>query len=231
MPQPERLVLTAHQEIHPQCLPTLPPIARQNAECDGQVHAGVTRGPALGALFSRVGRQEMKSQDIDPARAQAVGRAGQVLPGRLFGQQMPKAVERAVGDVDRFVNAKRGHVGLKNRGRELAPGQFALQVVETGPVQIEARHPVPARSQRRDQSARTAGRLQQVPHGKRAILARGRLDEVGFQARLAAEGQVVVLRVVVPGCRDRSGLHVGMDVFIANDLRTVALARGLRRGR
>ncbi len=157
-------------------------------------------GPSLDALFRSVRRQEVETEDVNSARPQAPGYALQVGLRADFSEQVPKAVQGAIGGVDGARKLEIGHVGAKYPGAKAATRQSPLQVIEGRLTEVESSHPEAPRSHFRHHAAAAARRLQEAAGRKGAILPPGRREEVRFLASLGLEGEVVVVRKVIPLC-------------------------------
>ncbi len=142
--------------------------------------------------------QEVEAEDINTAGPQTVGHALQMTACRCFAQQVAKSCRTCKRRHPRAGSGRSRPCRRKHRGSQLPPRQPPLQVIQRGPVQIEARHAVAAGGQFGHQSARAARRLEQPPGRKGAILAARGLDEVGLASRFRLECDVVILRIVVP---------------------------------
>ena len=86
-------------------------------------------------------------------------------------------------------------------------------------VQIETHQPVAPAGQFDDQPAGSAGRLQQPAGREGAVLAARRHDEIGLQPRVRTEGDVVILRIVVPVFVERTCRCHGQTPFAGSGRR------------
>src|SRR4051794_9366339 len=119
---------------------------------------------------------------------------------RLLRQQVTKGINHAIGRINRTIEAKIRHLGLKCLRVESAARKSLPKVGQCSLADVKSRHLIAAGGELRNESATAAGWLQKPVRLETAIPPTCSLDEIGLQISAGLEANIVVLRIIVPIC-------------------------------